>query len=761
MDEEAVWAAEEKQLESLGLVERGHIICLKSFCVPSDLKDTKAELANTVKQAKIQPSTLKKLRKNKMVLLGWQHFNNDKSKYCSVRQASGGGVRKVFFPSNALKTDILEKAKFLFFPRNKNLYGNLSDMNINLGNYAAEPIDHQFVLTDYIDNNCFSKTRLYLLTKTMNARQKLHSIAFSDDSDSDFEDAKIKCKNILKTKDVIDISDDSIYSSFDSPDNDSFRNIATGSNVTDSNISRSSSAVTLIGTTRERQILKEEIESSLRESERLDNLKEENALMKACLDAEYTEKRMRLEEEAEDLRKVRALRLMPEPNLSDDNVVISVRHPELGTLRRIFPSCVTMNSAYDWIGSKAVFPMYFKLLLNPDVVIQPSEKISVYGRNVLQMQEINMPLQLEEENEVSMKGFSLEKACNLDRIEQKRLEAKSKLQSDGLPILETSHFQVDRHNIINDLFIVYAKRVASKHISVEFADEDAVGDGVTRDVYSCFYKELYRFNCSGINAHVPSTSLSDSHAEKLGVIISHAFIQYNIFPIRLAKATFQYMVTDDVNDDTLMESFLLFIDTHERAVFEKCVHDESQFNEAAKNIIWDVLMDCGVTSIPSKNNLRDLMLDAARNVLIKKPFFVLKKIQDGLGNFWKNITVAEINELWKGYTPTAENIMDCFDFDIVKTPIEERICAYFQRYLRNSTEETLSLLLQYATGCATIDKGEKVKLEFVNQDPRNLNVLAKACFKILYIPRQVDNFNCFKVLVDNVLKNSYYWSMYD
>ena len=57
MDEEAVWAAEEKQLESLGLVERGHIICLKSFCVPSDLKDTKAELANTVKQAKMQPRT--------------------------------------------------------------------------------------------------------------------------------------------------------------------------------------------------------------------------------------------------------------------------------------------------------------------------------------------------------------------------------------------------------------------------------------------------------------------------------------------------------------------------------------------------------------------------------------------------------------------------------------------------------------------------------------------------------------------------------
>ena len=74
------------------------------------------------------------------------------------------------------------------------------------------------------------------------------------------ENDKIKCKNILK-KDVIDISDDSIY--YSSRDNDSFRNIARGSNVTDSNISRNCSAIILIGTTLERQILKEDIEGGI------------------------------------------------------------------------------------------------------------------------------------------------------------------------------------------------------------------------------------------------------------------------------------------------------------------------------------------------------------------------------------------------------------------------------------------------------------------------------------------------------------------
>ena len=53
---------------------------------------------------------------------------------------------------------------------------------------------------------------------------------------------------------------------------------------------------------------------------------------------------------AEQLREARKSRLLPEPSLQEDNVIISVRHPEMGTIRRIFKSTDKMNAVYDWVG---------------------------------------------------------------------------------------------------------------------------------------------------------------------------------------------------------------------------------------------------------------------------------------------------------------------------------------------------------------------------------------------------------------------------
>ena len=89
--------------------------------------------------------------------------------------------------------------------------------------------------------------------------------------------------------------------------------------------------------------------------------------------------------------------------------------------------------------------------------------------------------------------------------------------------------------------------------------DDALGDGVTKDVYSYFFKELFRFRCAEIDAGAP-TSLTDEEAERLRMIIIHAYVQQNILPVGLAKSVFEYMLTNDVRDYTLVESFLLHVD---------------------------------------------------------------------------------------------------------------------------------------------------------------------------------------------------------
>ena len=723
MDETAVWSATENDLEKLGLIEKGHIICLKSFCYQSDdTKDNKVELAKLIKGAG-QERTAKgtdhlKGRKIKTVHLGWLNYDDKKQKYSAVRLANGGGIRKAVFRNDAKREDILTKLKNLFFPTGLSSYGKLDTMNFELGNFSGETlVAKEFSLSNYIEHNSLSKTRLYLMTKKKSSSQIFREYA-APSSDSDFEDEKEQKPNT----NIINISDDT-----DFMDSSSINQVPVHN---------------LIGTSEERQAIVKEIENAVKESERIDKLKD---------------KEKELLTEANSLLLLRKSRVYPEPDVSEDVLVISVRHPDFGTLRRIYHHDATMNQVYDWIGSKAAFPMHFKLFTRSIYsAIQPSEQVSGYSRLVLEMAELEEPLPFEEDNEITMQGFNTLET--LSRLDDKRTEFRNNLNSDAIGSGLTI-FTVDRNCIITDVFELYNKRIASKVVSIHFSDEDAVGDGVSRDVYCYFFKELYQFRCAGIDANVPC-SLSDTEAERLGEIITHAFVQYNVFPIRIAKATFKYLIAGEVNDDTLLDSFLLYIDKHERNVVKKLLDDIEQFDQIAKNIVWDVLMDCGVNGIPTKKNFGELIIQAAKNVLIKKSFFILKQVQQGLGIFWKNTSSAEIDLIWNSYKPNHDNIMECFAFHST-SPIEEKLVSYLQRYLRNASEQTLSLMLQYCTGCSTIDGFEKIKVEFVNQDPRSLHLLVKACFKILYIPKQLDTFKSFKVMCDSTLYNSAYWSMFD
>ena len=65
--------------------------------------------------------------------------------------------------------------------------------------------------------------------------------------------------------------------------------------------------------------------------------------------------------------------------------------------------------------------------------------------------------------------------------------------------------------------------------------------------------------------------------------ITHAYVQQNIFPVGLAKSAFEYMLTNDVRDDTLLESFLLYVDVRERRLIKK----QSVIHRLLKNIIMN------------------------------------------------------------------------------------------------------------------------------------------------------------------------------
>ena len=139
-------------------------------------------------------------------------------------------------------------------------------------------------------------------------------------------------------------------------------------------------------------------------------------------------------------------------------------------------------------------PSLFKLR-ECQSIVAVSDPVAKYDNTVLNMEESDTALSFDDnDEEVTMLGYS-SKEDIFERLEKKRNDAKMTVY---LPSLSQD----------NVMFSVFGKRAGSKFLNLEYKDEEAFGDGVTKDVYSYFFEELFRFRCAGIDASV-LTSLTD------------------------------------------------------------------------------------------------------------------------------------------------------------------------------------------------------------------------------------------------------------
>ena len=99
------------------------------------------------------------------------------------------------------------------------------------------------------------------------------------------------------------------------------------------------------------------------------------------------------------------------------------------------------------------------------------------------------------------------------------------------------------------------------------------------------------------------------------------------------------------------------------------------------------------------------------------------------------------------YRPTMENALAYFEWE-AGTPSEERVESYFKRYVRSLDENQLSSLIQFATGSSNVEPDSFVKVEYVNQDSRCFMLRAAACFKVTYVPRNIEVYKQFTTMVE-------------
>lgn len=82
----------------------------------------------------------------------------------------------------------------------------------------------------------------------------------------------------------------------------------------------------------------------------------------------------------------------------------------------------------------------------------------------------------------------------------KRLEERSKSIQEELQLHEVT--EVSRSNCLKDLLALYREsEILHKKVPLVFKDEDAVGEGVSRDVYAVFWDNFVTQYCEGKQAY--------------------------------------------------------------------------------------------------------------------------------------------------------------------------------------------------------------------------------------------------------------------
>ena len=325
----------------------------------------------------------------------------------------------------------------------------------------------------------------------------------------------------------------------------------------------------------------------------------EDAAKQASREAAENKQRERMKEEIvkaeeevealETLRKACERRVSPKP--TEDGVIVSVRHINLGILTWAFPSSSTISAVYDWIGSLNLTPKHFRLTKMPNTTLYADESVTV-AEELLSMSEENTALPLApDENEVTFFEGIEQVMTSADTTlpdvadkppevllahdedenqtsksiqeSNKSLEAHRQQESNALEKQERI-ITVSRHNT-GELFSIYADPDIDKHrLEVYFDEDSGSGDGTVCEMFSLFWESFVMLNCEGSSQYSiqVSPAMGPDDYVTMGRILTNGFLLCGCFPVQLARASLHQAQFGSV--DECLDSFLMLLSEKER-----------------------------------------------------------------------------------------------------------------------------------------------------------------------------------------------------
>ncbi|XP_023808456.1 uncharacterized protein LOC111946974 [Oryzias latipes] len=336
-------------------------------------------------------------------------------------------------------------------------------------------------------------------------------------------------------------------------------------------------------------------------------------------------------------------------------------------------------------------------------------------------------------------------------------EAHSNTELSGY---DTINVNIKLHRtMLMDELITQFKDPSLLTCPLKFSFIDEIGadaDGVSRDVYSAFWTEFLDSAAEGQDMRVPllSPKWQEEEWKSVGRILVKGFLDHGYFPSRLAPAFTVALVFGEhlVSPDLLFESLLFYISPEERDLVNKALLEDLLGEEHEE--LLDLLDRVGAKFIPTRENLKAVLLNVAHKLIIQQPKYALDKMSEVARTTFAHVFKSQlkIQEMYENMTPTPRKVLKLLDANPT-TQAESQSLRYLQQYIRGLDQAGLRRFLRFTTGsdvlCVT-----KIEVLFTPLDGVARRLVAHTCGPVLELPWTYLSFPELRVELDNILSSN-------
>ena len=329
---------------------------------------------------------------------------------------------------------------------------------------------------------------------------------------------------------------------------------------------------------------------------------------------------------------------------------------------------------------------------------------------------------------------------------------------------------IQRGTLYDDVIKLYQSReiVKESPICIAYDSELAVDEGgVTRDMYSAFWEEAYSRLFDGATILVPLI-----HAQTdmgifpiLGKIISHGYLVSGYLPVRISLPSLLAVLlgpSANVPRSFLLDALMDYISDNERDKLKTALQYKGTKSFPTPEMKLDVisiLSRLGCREMPTPQNLAEIIVNVAKYEFCSKPAAAITMIYYGIPvkhrQFWTELGIDGINDLYTSLTVTSDKILKVIDCDC-RSPGEERSLVYLTSLIGNMGTNDLRNFLRFTTG-SSVCIAKKIKVIFNSSSGLARRPFAHTCSNNLELSVSYVNYHEFSSEWYTILGDTNKW----